>query len=646
MSAKRLVAIASLSALFLAAPAQAAGTFTVNTTVDANTPDSVLSLREAVLASNGTVAGPWTAQERAQMSGCTFSGAGNITGGCGDGVRDTIVLPAGTYTVTLAGTIEGAGDFDITEDVTVQGAGAAATIVDGNDLDRVFELASSATDVAMSGLTIRNGQTTSVGGGIYVSAGGLTLSSSVVGQNTSPFGGGVYNSGGDLTLVGTTVADNNVGSTTAVGGGIYNEGGGSTLTISSGSVISGNDAGLGGGIHNGGTVTITGSSVFNNDAALDGGGIRNTGALTITSSHVSGNTAGQYGGGILNGNGTLTITSSLLQGNSANDLGGGISNQEATLTINGSSVIGNTAAPGGGGISVVDASATIVNTTLSGNSTNAVGGGLLVGESGGISTVSLNNVTIVNNTADADAPTSGGNGGGFSNDGGDVTLRNTIVAGNIDRSQSGAIHPDCSGSSFVSAGHNLIQNTAGCIFTPGAGDVLGQSPLLPALAQVGGHLVHALLFGSPAIDAGETSTCATHDQRGVARPQLAACDIGAYEYDGATPLIRITNARVREGNRGTKAMRFFVRLSAPSVSPVSLRFKTVKGTAKPRRDFVKKEGSLVFAPGQTQLRVTIRIVGDRRPERREKFKVLLLRAVGAPIADGIGVGTIRDNDQR
>lgn len=42
----------------------------------------------------------------------------------------------------------------------------------------------------------------------------------------------------------------------------------------------------------------------------------------------------------------------------------------------------------------------------------------------------------------------------------------------------------------------------------------------------------------------------------------------------------------------------------------------------------------------------IRIKGDRRDERNEKFRVVLRNPVAATIADGIGVGTIRDNDRR
>ena len=108
----------------------------------------------------------------------------------------------------------------------------------------------------------------------------------------------------------------------------------------------------------------------------------------------------------------------------------------------------------------------------------------------------------------------------------------------------GSINPDCSGT-FSSQGHNLIGRNDGCSgFTNGVnGDKVGSgaspiNPLLGALANYGGPTqTHALIPGSPAIDAGNPLppggggfACAGTDQRGVARPQGAACDIGAVEH--------------------------------------------------------------------------------------------------------------------
>ena len=82
---------------------------------------------------------------------------------------DIITLPAGTYKLTIAGTDENAaatGDLDITGDLTINGAGAATTIVDGGALDRVFDVISG--NVIFNDMTIRNGSARSGddGGGI------------------------------------------------------------------------------------------------------------------------------------------------------------------------------------------------------------------------------------------------------------------------------------------------------------------------------------------------------------------------------------------------------------------------------------------------------------------------------------------------
>ncbi|MGH6961449.1 MAG: choice-of-anchor Q domain-containing protein, partial [Dongiaceae bacterium] len=110
----------------------------------------------------------------------------------------------------------------------------------------------------------------------------------------------------------------------------------------------------------------------------------------------------------------------------------------------------------------------------------------------------------------------------------------TILAGNTVTFGS---RPDLSGS-LASLGHNLIGNTSG-----GSGfhatDLLNVNPLLGPLQDNGGPtLTHALLAGSPAIEAGNPAlpgsggnACEAADQRGISRPRGLACDIGAFEVD-------------------------------------------------------------------------------------------------------------------
>jgi hypothetical protein len=97
----------------------------------------------------------------------------------------------------------------------------------------------------------------------------------------------------------------------------------------------------------------------------------------------------------------------------------------------------------------------------------------------------------------------------------------------------------------------LLGNNGGCTFTATTGDLVGtpgqpMEPLIGPLQSNGGPTwTHALLPGSPAIDAGTPSRCPTADQRGYARPEDGdgdgnpICDIGAFEF-GALPAFDLT----------------------------------------------------------------------------------------------------------
>ena len=114
-----LLTIVSAPHLLLAAPA--AGTFVVNTASDAYSPDSVLSLREALAVANGTLTGTFTANEQILLGGCTFDGGGYITGGCGAGIADTISFDAGLGfrpTITLTAVLPAIND---TASTTING---------------------------------------------------------------------------------------------------------------------------------------------------------------------------------------------------------------------------------------------------------------------------------------------------------------------------------------------------------------------------------------------------------------------------------------------------------------------------------------------------------------------------------------------
>ena len=114
-------------------------------------------------------------------------------------------------------------------------------------------------------------------------------------------------------------------------------------------------------------------------------------------------------------------------------------------------------------------------------------------------------------------------------------LSNSLVAQNnaptgpdVDNTEGGSDNP-------VGARFSLIGDGSGSGISNTDGNQVGSAsapidPKLGPLANNGGpNRTHALLLGSPAIDAASAADCPTSDQRGVLRPQGAACDIGSYE---------------------------------------------------------------------------------------------------------------------
>ena len=397
-----------LAVLSLPVPAASAATITVNTTTDEINNDGDCSLREAIRAANLDQA----------VDACP-AGSG----------ADTIILPAGNYVLNLAGSGEDAaqtGDLDITADLTLSGAGSTSTTIDGNGLDRVLQIFSSTVEI--SGIEFTGGVSgANHGGGINLTSGTLTLSSSRVTGNGGNTGGVYVASGAQLTLTNSRVEDN---SGASAGG----------IAVSFGAVV-----------------LISHSFLSNNTSSFSAGALLNSGNLTVVNSTISGNSAADDGGGIYSSG-----------------------------------------------------------------------------------TTDLFNVTISNNTADR-FDNGIGEGGGIYVLSGTLTARNTIIGGNFDDSTTGSQHPDCWGT-FTDPSYNLIENTTGCTIAGSpSGNITGVSPNLGPLQDNGGDTqTHALLAGSPAIDAGNPAGCAdqngvdlTIDQRGALRN--GRCDIGAFEYDSPAP---------------------------------------------------------------------------------------------------------------
>jgi hypothetical protein len=400
---------------------------------------------------------------------------------------------------------------------TAQGGGL---YVSGGSLTVVSStLASDQGTGGSPGVGASVGSSVAQGGGLYIfsNAGTPAVTGSTLSENSATYdGGGIYNQG-TLTVSDSTLSGNSGG---GAGGGIYNQG---TLTVSD-STLSGNSAGGGGGIKNGGTLTVSDSTLSSNSvgAGSDGGGIDNQGTLTVSNSTLSENSAGYYGGGIYNYSGTVTVSNSTVSGNYGGNAGG-IFNY-GTVTVSNSTLSGNSEGVGqGGGIFNYEGTLTVSNSTLSANS---AGGG------GGILTYSFDPVTLTNVTLTANRATF--YGGGLEVINGSPVLHNTLIAGN----SSGSFN-DVYGSLDPSGSYNLIGDGTGMTGLSNGvnGNQVGSSsapidPLLGPLQDNGGPtLTHALLSGSPAIDAGNNAYATDWDQRGPGYPRIVngIIDIGAFE---------------------------------------------------------------------------------------------------------------------
>jgi CSLREA domain-containing protein len=408
----------------------------------------------------------------------------NSTADPGDGVcnaaqctlREAIADPQSTAItfapglvgpITLARPGDGGGRLEIDRDLSITGP-TGRIAIRGRSPDLAFPVfhIEDGAKVTLANLIIRRG-----GRGIF-SRGTLTVTNCLIAGNS---GTGILNAFGDLTLTRSSVTEN----------------------ASTGVAVSGGTAMLG----------------HDRIARNSGGGLSvGAGTVTLAKSTIAGNSA-RDGAGISLVEGSLTVDASTITNNTATGLGGGVFNRSHNVFRRGG------------------ASITLRNSTVSGNSAD-FGGGIANSPDAGAAGVGLRNTTVTNNSASQQ-------GGGIYQDGpendedfGSLGLVNSLVAGN-----HAPAAPDLGVfSGFLSARFNLIGIGAGSSVANGVdGNLVGTAaapldPRLGALADNGGPTnTHALLAGSPAIDAGSTPDCPATDQRGVSRPQGSGCDIGSYE---------------------------------------------------------------------------------------------------------------------
>jgi len=251
---------------------------------------------------------------------------------------DTIRIAAATYQENLS----------IPFNLTLNGAKAATTIIDGTNTANVFTVGSGIS-LTLSNLTIEKGVGYSGGGGIN-NSGTLTVNNSLFYVNTALSGGAILNTG-TATISKASFNGNSpyFFGRSASCGAIDNR---STMTITSSTFdtnYANNNFTSGGAICNGSTLTITGSTFSNNSS--------------------EGNNAG-YGGAIFNYAGTLTVTNSSFSANSATTSGGAIYSQGGTVQISNSTFGTNPENIGGGGALSNAGSSVLIQNSIVANSAN------------------------------------------------------------------------------------------------------------------------------------------------------------------------------------------------------------------------------------------------------------------------------------
>ena len=412
---------------------------------------------------------------------------------------DTITFNASLSGLTISLT---SGQLTLARDVTIDGSALASQVsINPHNMSRVFWVKSGVT-ATLNNLRLTQGYFFGDGGGIY-NLGDLTLT--------------------NVLLINNSAYDD--------GGAIYNFG---TLEITNSSIEENEVNDYGGGIYNLNDLTLTNVSLINN-LALKGGAIYNADTLAVTNSGFEENEA-HDGGGIFNDGGDLTITTSNFETNSA-VTGGGINNAwYSTMSVINSTFTMNNADGAGGIFNELGSTATVTGSTLSLNDSWDYDGGGIANEG---------ELTVVNSTIAANYAYQGWGGGIFNN--GTLTLKNCTLSGISDSGGSlanfgGTLHftntiivSSTNGDACVNEHGTIATNINNLVEDGSCGASLSGDPMLADLADNGGPTwTMALLAGSPAIDAGDDTTCAAApvsgvDQRGVTRPQGAHCDIGAYE---------------------------------------------------------------------------------------------------------------------
>jgi hypothetical protein len=407
------------------------------------------------------------------------------------------------------------------------------TGVEGISEDSFHVVVSNGTDssAVLDGFLVEKGDANGIsdpwdrGGGMYNLNSSPTLTNVTFSSNSARYyGGGMWNEVSNPSMVNVAFSGNS--SEFGRGGGLYNNGSSPSMT---GITFSGNTAEYGGGMYNDASNPALTYATFHDNSARSGGAMFNIESSPVLDNVSISNNSAQDGGGMYNILSNLTLANVAFTGNSAQyGNGGGVWNGDSNPILKNVTFSGNLAQDGGG-IYDISSGPTLTNVTISDNTA--------IYSAGGIYNDSISNPTVTNT----------------------IVWSNTPTENQISGDTAIITYSDIQGG-YTGTGN------------------LDSDPLLGELVDNGGYtLTHALLPGSPAIDAGDPALCPATDQRGIPRPidgdgnGAAICDMGAFEYQLPT----ITNITSDQPDPSYHGEPFIVTIEVTSTSGVPIGMVTV-----------------------------------------------------------------------